>query len=172
MGVVHTSRKTVVTFQAKKGKEPKEVDRQVYNTLESVSAASFDGCSLTIGQLTKGDDYSIVTLSTVPLGHLTGASLKVEQIDGAKTQNGEESTETSIVPGSVVVITLESSSNVITWKKKSTGSVPLELDLLPFEGQSSSLEIYSDDDAMPPRLVKAFNHAIELCHVNEKPEPF
>jgi hypothetical protein len=43
---------------------------------------------------------------------------------------------------------------------------------MPYEGNSSSLLIHSDDQAMPQRLVNAFSHLIDLCHVNQKPEPF
>ena len=131
VGVLHTSKRTVLTFRAKKGKEPKEVDRQGINTYESVSAASFDGCALTLGQLTRGDDYSVVTVTQIPLGLLTRVSWKVANHDPVKTHNGLDSTETTWVPASEVVITLEASNKVMTWKRKSTGNVPLEEDSIP-----------------------------------------
>src|SRR5271165_241696 len=55
--VSQVSRETVVTFKAKKGQEPKEVDRQTINTRNSVTAASFQGCVLNLTQTIKGDDY-------------------------------------------------------------------------------------------------------------------
>jgi hypothetical protein len=172
MGVLHSSKKTVVTYKVRKDKAPKEVDRQGINTYESVSAASFDGCALTLGQLTRGDDYSVVTVTQVPLDRLTKASWKVEKHEPTKTQTGADSTEVSWVPASEVVITLEASTNVMVWRRKSTGNVPLAEDSIPFEGSGSSLLIRSDNEELPPRLVNAINHAIELCHVNVKPEPF
>lgn len=38
-------------------------------------------------------------------------------------------------------------------------------------GAKSTMEIETDDAEVVPRLVKAFNHAIELWH-SSKPEPF
>ena len=172
VGVTHTSRKTTVTYRLKKGKLPKESERGVLNIQESVSVATFDGCTLTLGQLIKGDDYSIVTVSTVPLDRLATASLKVENFDPVKTATSQESSETTIVPASDFVLTLEASANVIAWKRKSSGNIPLEQVSIPFDGKSSSLRIHSDDQGMPPRLLNAFNHAIKLCHVDTKPEPF
>jgi hypothetical protein len=171
-GLSHTSRKTVVIYQSKKGKPAKEVERQVTNTQQTVTVVSFEGCSMTLGQLTKGDDYSLVDVSLIPLGSLTRASWKTEQHDPVNKQDGDDSSQSVTVPASNAVFTLESTSKVIVWKRRSTGSVPLEVDTAPFEGNNTSLSINTDDEAMPPRLVKAFNHAIELCHVDAKPEPF
>lgn len=171
-GLIHTSRKTVINYRAKKGKDPKEVDRLATNLHESISVASFEGCSLTLGQLVKGDDYTVVTISQIPLDRISGASWKVSQYEPIITQNGLDSTETNIAPTSVASITLDASSNTISWRRKSSGNVPLDQDALPYEGRSASLIIESDDLAMPQRLVKAFNHAIDLCRVNVKPEPF
>jgi hypothetical protein len=171
-GLSHTRRETVVDYKSKKGKPPREVQRQVINTHELVSVVSFDGCSLTLGQLRKGDDYSIVTVSVVPMEKLLKASWKVEENEGSKSQTGEDSREITISPPSQAALTLETSPGAIAWKRKSTGSVPLDLDGSPFEGSSASLVIHSDDQAMPPRLVNAFTHAMQLCHVNVKPEPF
>ena len=173
VGLLHTSRKTAVAFRAaKKTKELKEVDRQASNTQESVSAVSFEGCSLTLGQLTKGDDYTAVTVSTIPLDRLTQASWKVVHHAPVKTENGLDSTEVTVLPASETVITLQAGTNVIASKRKSSGNVPMEQLALPYEGKSSSISINSDDEAMPPRLVNAFNHAIQLCKANAKPEPF
>jgi hypothetical protein len=162
-----------VAFRAaKKTREWKEVDRQASNTQESISAVSFEGCSLTLGQLTKGDDYTAVTVSMIPLDRLTQSSWKVVQHPPVKTENGLDSTEVTISPASESVITLYAATNVITSKRKSSGNVPMEQLALPYEGKSSSIAIDSDDESMPPRLVNAFNHAIQLCKVSAKPEPF
>lgn len=171
-GVVHSSRKTAVTIRTKKGKEPKEVDRQEVNLTESVTGAVFDGCTLTLTQLSKGDDYSVTTVSIVPLGQLTGISLKTETYDPVRTADGEDSTTTTTVPASATGILFEGSSGLITWKRKSTGSVPYEEARIPYEGRGASLTIRTDDAAMAERLVKAFDHAMSLCHVESKPEPF
>jgi hypothetical protein len=172
VGVAHGSNRTTVTYQLKKGKAPKEAEHESVNTHESVSMTRFDGCSMSIGQLTKGDDYSIVTISQVPFSRLIRASLKVENYPGAKTETAQESSQTTINPGSAFVITLEAPTNVITYQRRSTGSIPLEWVKTPFEGVNASLVIRSDDAEMPPRLVNAFNHAIQLCHKDAKPEPF
>jgi hypothetical protein len=172
VGVSHGRRKTVVTYRLKKGKLPKEVERQITDTHESVSGAKFSGCSLVLEQLAKGDDYSVITTSTVPLDRLTVASLNTEKYDATKTGSAEESTETTVTPASVVVIKLEASSNIIPYRRKSTGNVSPEWNAVPYAGNHSSLIIRSDDQQMPPRLVKAFNHALQLCHTDLKPEPF
>ncbi len=172
VGIAHGSAKTVVTTVWKKGKPPRESERQTIHTNESVVSVKFTGCSMSIDQLTKGDDYSVITTSSIPLGRLTKASWKFEKHDPTTSEGTEESTTTTIVPASVAVITLESSTNVIVYRRKSTGSIPLEWVTTPFEGTASSLSIGSDDAEMPPRLINAFNHAIQLCHVDAKPEPF
>jgi hypothetical protein len=172
VGVAHGSRKTVVTYTLKKGKPPRETDRQNTDTHESVATAKFDGCILTLGQLTKGDDYSVMTTSTIPFDRLTLASWKVDRLDPSKTENPQQSSETKMVPASVVVITLEASTNVISYRRTSSGNVPPEWNAVPYEGISSSLLIRSDDEAMPSRLVNGFNHALKLCHTSAKPEPF
>jgi len=170
--VNHVSRETVVSFKAKKGQEPKEVDRQTINTRESITGASFQGCVLTLTQTIKGDDYTYITTSTVPFDRLTQALTKTEIRQGSKKADGLDSSETTIVPASFTAVTLDASTNVISFKRRSTGSVPLSLDLQLYEGNNTSLDIASDDAEMPARLVKAFNHAIQLCHVDSKPEPF
>ena len=171
--VDHSSRETVVTFRAKKkGQEPKEVDRQITNTRESISAATFQRCSLTLTQTIKGDDYTYITVSTIPLDRMIDASWQMEKRDSSKTADGLDSTETTIVPASFAAVTLQAATKAITFKKRSSGSVPLALDLMPYEGTASSLVFTSDDAEMPQRLVNAFNHAIQLCHVDAKPEPF
>jgi len=171
-GLAHGSRKTVVTTKLKKGKPPKESDRQTANSHESVVSAKFDGCSLTIGQLYKGDDYSVLTTSAVPLDRMTLASWKVEKQLPSRTETAEEITQTDVSPPSAVVLSLKASTKVISYRRKSTGSVAPEWDSIPFEGTSSTLTIRSDDEEMPPRLANAFNHAILLCHQDTKPEPF
>jgi hypothetical protein len=172
VGLEHGSRKTVVTYKLKKGKPPRESDRQVTNTHESVASAKFDGCSLTIGQLFKGDDYTVLTTSIVPLDRVFLATSIVEKQEPSKTENSQEITNTDVAPASRVVLTLEASTKVISYRRKSTGNVALEWDALPFEGTSATLTINSDDEEMPPRLAKAFNHAILLCHSGKKVEPF
>jgi hypothetical protein len=172
VGIAHGSARTIVTYTWKKGKPPRESERQTANTHESVSSAKFSGCSLTLEQLTKGDDYSVITTSIIPIGRLTKASWSVVRHDETKTEGTEESTTTTIVPASVTVLTLESSTSVVSYRRKSTGSIPLEWITTPFEGTVSTLTIGSDDAEMPPRLVNAFNRAIQLCHVDAKPEPF
>ncbi len=170
--LAHTSRKTSVTIRTKKGKPPKEVDRQVENTNETISSATFDGCSMKLGQIIKGDDYIVTIASIIPLDHLVKASLSVEKQEGSKKQDGDDATEMTIAPASAVVISLESQTNVITWKRTSTGSVPLEQATIPYQGNSPTLSFRSDDESMPPRILNALNHAIQLCQVAEKPEPF
>jgi len=173
IGLTHTSRRAIVTYRApKKNKPAVEVDRQIVNTHESVSVVSFEGCSLTLGQLIKGDDYSVVAVNHIPLDQLTRTFLKLEQQSGRKTTEGLESSETTIQPASFTSLTIEASANAITWKRRSTGSVPMEEIAIPFEGKGKSVKIDSDDESLPPRIVNAFNHAIQLCHHNVKPEPF
>ena len=172
VGVNHGRRKTVVTYRLKKGRLPKEVEHQITDIHESVVGAKFNGCSLVLEQLTKGDDYSVFTTSTIPLDRLTGASLSTDRYDPTKVGSEEESTETTISPTSVVVIKLEAPSMIIPFRRKSTGNVPPEWNAVPYAGNHWSLIIRSDDDQMPPRLVKAFNHALQLCHTDTKPEPF
>lgn len=172
VGIAHGSRKTVVTYKLKKGKPPREADRQTTNTHESVVSAKFDGCSLTIGQLLKGDDYSLLTTSVVPMDRMILASWKVENTEPTKTENAQEIDTTNVAPVSVVILTLEGSSKVISYRRRSTGSPPLEWDTAPFEGTNATLAISSDDEEMPKRLANALNHAILLCHSGKKPEPF
>jgi hypothetical protein len=171
-GLKHTTRQTVVNTRLQKKGPPKEIGRESINRAETVSVASFEGCVLTLGQLVKGDDYTVVTISTIPFDRLTKASWKIDKYDPQRTEHGSDISDSSISPQSKVVITLESTMNAISWKRKLSGSAPLDLESMPYEGRSSSLLINSDDQAMPPRLVNAFNHAIQLCHVNMKPEPF
>ena len=171
-GLMHGRSQTMVTFRLKKGKPPKEEGRQNVSSTESVSVAKFEGCSLTLGQLVKGDDYTIVTLNTVPLDKLTSASWKEEKLASSRSEAKDEVIETTIVPNSVALLSLEASTNVISYRRRSTGSIPLEWIKTPFEGSLSTLVIRSDDREMPPRLVNAFNHAIQLCHKDLKPEPF
>jgi len=172
VGIAHGSRKNVVTIRMKKGKSQKESDRQTTNSHESVVSAKFDGCSLTIGQLYKGDDYSVLTTSVVPLDRLTLASSKIEKYEASKVETAEQTTTTDISPASAVVLTLEGSTKVISYRRKSTGSVAPEWNTIPFEGSIATLTIHSDDEEMPPRLANAFNHAILLCRKDAKPEPF
>jgi hypothetical protein len=171
-GLTHGRSQTMVTFRLRKGKPPKEESRQNVSSTESVSVAKFEGCVLTLGQLTRGDDYTVVTLSTVPLDRLTSASWKVEELKSSRNEAKDEVVETTIVPSSVALLSLEGSTNVIGFRRRSTGSIPLEWIKTPFEGAQSTLVIRSDDREMPPRLVNAFNHAIQLCHKDLKPEPF
>jgi len=172
VAIAHGSARTVVTYAWKKGKPPKESERQTTNTHESILSAKFSGCSLTLEQLNKGDDYSVFTTSIIPIGRLTRASWNVERHDPTTTEGTEESSTTTVVPASAAILKLEASTNVISYRRKSTGSIPLEWITTPFEGTVSSLTIGSDDVEMPPRLVNAFNRAIQLCHVDAKPEPF
>ncbi len=170
--LVHTSKRTSVTIRTKKGKPPKEVERQEENTSETVSSAVFDGCSLKLGQMIKGDDYTVSITSLIPMDHLLKASLSTEKQDSSKSQDGDDSTEVTVAPASVIVVKLEATSNVISWKRASTGSVPLEQARIPYQGNSASLNFTSDDESLPPRILNALNHAIQLCQVAEKPEPF
>jgi hypothetical protein len=172
VGLMHGSSRTIVTYHLKKGKLPREAGRQNASSNESVSVAKFDGCSLTLGQLTKGDDYTVVTVNTVPFDRLMKASWKVAKQESSRSETKDEVTETTIVPDTVVLLTLEGSANVISYRRRSTGSIPLDWIKMPFEGVQSSLVIRADDQEMAPRLVNAFNHAIQLCHKDLKPEPF
>jgi hypothetical protein len=171
-GLQHGRSQTMVSYRLKKGKPPREESRQNVSSNESVSVAKFEGCSLTLGQISKGDDYTVITVSTVPLDRLTGASWRVEKLESSRSEGKDEAIETTVKPGSVALLTLEGSTNVISYRRRSTGSIPLEWIKTPFEGVQSSLVIHVDDQEMPPRLVKAFNHAVQLCHKNLKPEPF
>jgi hypothetical protein len=174
VGVSHGMRKTIINFKSKKGKDPREVDRQAVDSHEVVATAQIDGCSLAIEQITKGDDYTVMTFSTVPLDRLTAASIRTDKFDPVKKENGEDSSETNTVPNTVMVLSLDASTSVISYRRRSTGSVPLEWNSIPYEGKTASLAINSDDQDLPPRLMKAFNHAIQLCRStqNAKPEPF
>jgi hypothetical protein len=174
VGTSHGVRKTVINYRSKKGKDPKEIDRQATDTHETVSSVRIDRCSMAIEQVAKGDDYTVITVSTVPLDRLIDAIVKTDKYDPVKTQNGEDSSETNTVPTTVTVLVLEASSGVIPYRRKSTGNVPLEWNSVPYEGKAPTLNINSDDQEMPARLAKAFNHAIQLCRVSEnaKPEPF
>jgi hypothetical protein len=172
-GIAHGHSQTIVTFRLqKKGKPPKEESRQNVSANESVSVAKFEGCVLTLGQLTRGDDYTVVTVNTIPLDRLTSASWKEEKLESSRSEAKDEVIETTIVPNSVALLSLEASTNVISYRRRSTGSIPLEWIKTPFEGAQSTLVMRSDDREMPPRLVNAFNHAIQLCHKDKKPEPF
>ena len=111
-GLSHTSRQTIVSYVTKKGKPPKEVSRQAINTQETVTLASFDGCSLNLGQLIKGDDYTVVVVSQVPFNQLLQASWKTDTLDTQHSTNGEQSTVTTVNPGSVIEITLDRKSVV------------------------------------------------------------
>jgi len=170
--LTHGSSRTIVTYHLKKGKQPKEVGRQNSSSHESVSVAKFDGCSMTLGQLTKGDDFSVVTVNTIPFDRLTKASWKFEKLESTRNETKDELVETTIMPDSVILLTLEGSANSISFRRRSTGSIPLEWIKQPFEGVESSLVIRADDQEMVPRLVNAFTHAIKLCHKDVKPEPF
>ena len=170
--LTHGSSRTIVTYHLKKGKQPKEAERQNSSSHESVSVAKFDGCSLTLGQLTKGDDFTVVTVNTVPFDRLTKASWKVEKLESTKNETKDEFVETTVMPDSVILLTLEGSANSISYRRRSTGSIPLEWIKQPFAGVESSLVIRADDQEMVPRLVNAFSHAIKLCHKDAKPEPF
>ena len=170
--LTHGSSRTIVTYHLKKGKQPKEAERQNSSSHESVSVANFDGCSMTLGQLTKGDDFSVVTVNTIPFDRLTRASWKVAKLESTRNETKDELVETTIMPDSVILLTLEGSANSISFRRRSTGSIPLEWIKQPFEGVESSLVIRADDQEMVPRLVNAFTHAIKLCHKDVKPEPF
>jgi hypothetical protein len=166
--LVGLSRKSKVTtnYKATKKYHPKDADRQTSTFSNVVLEAGFNQCLLNIHEQSYvNDSVSSETFTSISLDRMTQASWK------SQTQPGENTDKlsTTFDPDTYVEVRMNGLPASAKWRMV---SIPADDTDPPKAGSDDWYSFATDDKDIAPRLVKALNHAIELCHAGAKPEPF
>jgi hypothetical protein len=142
--------------------------------VESVTAAKFDGCTLSFTTESidnNGSLYSKVTsIYHVPLESLT----PVEILTTNRNNMDLKLYKATLSSTSYQSFKLTAARAVIAASYRSISRIGMDPETTSetTDERIPSVEIKGDDAALMPRVVKALNHAILLCRAAEKPEPF
>jgi hypothetical protein len=148
----------------KNGKPKNKVKKD--NITAVILIAHADGCDLSLRTQVKWNfDLVKTSVETIPLGRITAT------LESYTRVNPNKDTHMTFNPPSVLHIYLTAQSAVIR-DSVTTHLIDNSVSDSTVTTPSTRTALELDDAQLAPRLLKALQHASELCRTSSTPEPF